>query len=89
MYQSRRHPGVAIELHRVAGLGSFIEVEILCRRKGEVSRALRKINVLFQELEIRSRDIETKLYIELLRERGGDRKYRFRRRARSLDRAYL
>jgi len=88
MYRSPRHPGVAIELHRVAGLGSFIEIEVLCRRKGEVSRALRRIDVVFRELKIFSRDIETKLYIELLRERMGDRKYRFRRRARSLDRAY-
>lgn len=88
IYRSRKYPGTSIELHRVSDLGNFIEVEVLCRRKSDVPRALRNVQSIFRELRIRPRDVEPRLYIELLREKQGRRKYRFRPRARSLERSY-
>ena len=87
-YRHRKDPAVNIELNRVSGLGNFIEVEILCRDEKEAPQALRKIEKVFRDLGIRRREVESRLYIEILREKLQGKKYRFHPRARNLEKAY-
>ncbi|MCX5859623.1 MAG: class IV adenylate cyclase [Proteobacteria bacterium] len=88
IYRHRQDPEITIELNRVSDLGNFIEVEILRREKREAPEALRKIGKVFRELGIGSREVEPRLYIEILRKRLRGKKYRFNPRARDLERAY-
>ncbi|MDD5225004.1 MAG: class IV adenylate cyclase [bacterium] len=89
IYRHRRDPEITIELNRVSDLGNFIEVEILRREKREAPGALRKIGKVFRELGIESREVEPRLYIEILRKQLRGKKYRFNPHARDLERAYF
>jgi len=88
VYRHRQDPEITIELNRVFDLGNFIEVEILRREKREAPEALRKIGEVFRELGIGSREVEPRLYIEILRKRLRGKGYRFNPRVRDLERAY-
>jgi len=88
IYRHRQDPEITIELNRVSDLGNFIEVEILCREKREAPQALRKIEKVFRDLGIGRREVEPRLYIEILWEKMKGKRYRFHPRARGLERAY-
>ena len=63
-----------IELNRVRGLGRFLEIERLVGRKSEIPKARAGVVALFGKLGFRPRDFERKLYLELLTEKGKNRK---------------
>ncbi len=88
IFRYRPDPEIAIELNRVSDLGNFIEVEILCREQKEAPRALPKIEEVFRELGIGRREVEPRLYIEILRKKLRGKKYQFNPRARDLEKAY-
>jgi len=57
---------VTIELNRVQGLGNFIEIETLVRRKNQISRASLFLKSLLHKLGIPESKIEQRAYTELL-----------------------
>lgn len=60
---------LSIELNDVAHLGAFIEVEHLSQTSDHAETIRQKIKDLFQKLDIPPEAIESRLYLDLLREK--------------------
>ena len=63
-----------IELNTVTGLGHFLEIECLVKGESEVAGARARLVALFRKLGFGPGDFERKLYLELLAEKGKNRK---------------
>jgi adenylate cyclase, class 2 len=63
-----------IELNTVKGLGHFLEIERLVKGESEVLKAKQELVALFRKLGFGPATFERKLYLELLAEKGKNRK---------------
>ena len=58
-----------IELNQVSGLGYFLEIEVIAKKKSEVPQAKQKLIATFKEFGFTDKDFEKKYYLELLEEK--------------------
>lgn len=72
--QAFRHGKFRIELNAVKGLGDFLEIECLVKGESGVPEAKKRLLALFGKLGFNPKDFERKLYLELLGEKGKNRK---------------
>ncbi len=61
---------VQIELHKVLGLGCFLEIEILLENRSGITKAHKIINQLFDQFKINLSQIESRAYIQILKEKS-------------------
>ncbi len=57
---------IALELHRVPGLGDFLEIEVLAKTKREIPAARKKLVALFARFGFSPSQWERRYYLELL-----------------------
>jgi predicted adenylyl cyclase CyaB len=60
--------GVNLEYNHLHSLGYFLEAEVICEERSQSDDAISKIDKVFSKMGIQSKDIEIKMYIELLLE---------------------
>ncbi|MFC1729808.1 class IV adenylate cyclase [candidate division KSB1 bacterium] len=57
-----------IELHKVEGLGHFLEIETIIKSKSGIPKAKKALRDIFHKLGFSPKDFEKKYYLELLEE---------------------
>ena len=58
-----------IELNFIKGLGYFLEIETIIKKKSDIPRAKKALREMFSRLGFSSKDFEKKYYLELLAEK--------------------
>ncbi len=63
------YKNVLLEYVHLNGLGYFLELEVLCQEEKHINQALSSINEVLNEFQVEEKNLETRMYIEMLLEK--------------------